>query len=134
MIRIIPLLLLLCVGCASAVETRDPSANCLPDFTPMAKGEVSCEQAGDQCAYRSNPLTGIMSQTELGADDMAWLCTCNADLHYYWCKKAPVAEPVETCESGGAVGEVRAAEENPTGQCSRMAAKKTDTLPRWCCL
>jgi len=90
MARLIPLLLLLCAGCSASAETRDPSENCADDFELMARGAISCEQLGDQCAYRTNPTDGISSRTELGAPDAAWVCTCGGEgssIKLYWCKE-----------------------------------------------
>ena len=75
-------------GCASSAE-RDPQANCDPRFEPMARGLVSCESLGDQCAYSRDALTGAGKLVPLGSADTYWTCTCGGDtstIKQYWCK------------------------------------------------
>lgn len=118
--KLIPLLLLLCAGCAST--ERDPAENCA-DFITMGRGVVACEQAGDRCAYSETEHAPEL--TSLDAPDVSYVCTCGDDIRHYWCQSV--------CAIGGVRGLVTWANENP-GRCSQMAETRGDSKRSWCCL
>jgi len=59
----------------------------------MARGVVSCEELGDQCAYSRDETTGRATLTKLGAADAYFVCSCGgfgeSQVRLYWCRKAP---------------------------------------------
>lgn len=74
-------------GCASANDAAPSEPNC-EDFALMQRGIVSCEQAGEQCAYSRDETTGLGAPVALGSASTHWVCTCdprNVGLMLFWC-------------------------------------------------
>lgn len=133
-------LLLLCLAwlsqaCGVADPTpRDTAANC-GAWDDMRRGVVSCERAGDKCAYGAD-----FERRELDSKDASWLCTCGTDVQIYWCKSTQPAQieqavtaPAVPCEVGEEIGVTVVSATNPGLNCPRLR-ENVGGIAAWCCL